>query len=200
MPPVLQAALATALWCCGHSLFTTHRWRGFVRRRLPGYRPWERLVYVATATVTLAVLVLWLRGLPERPVWAWHGPWQFLRAGGLAAAALLMALGARSYDGRGFLGVRQARDHLAGREPAETPFSADGILGVVRHPWYTATLLLLVCGLPFSDINLAWRGVFVLYTLVGTELEERKLLADLGHTYAAYRRRVPRFLPRPRRR
>jgi protein-S-isoprenylcysteine O-methyltransferase Ste14 len=200
MPPALQAALATALWCVGHSLFITHRWQAFLRRRAPRVRPWERLVYVAWATLSLGVLVLWLRGLPARPLWDWHGPWQVPRWAGLGAAGLLFWLGARGYDGRGFLGLRQIRDHRAGRVPRDPPFRTDGILGRVRHPWYTGTLLVLVCGLPFSDVNLAWRGVFVLYTLVGTELEERKLLAELGATYGDYRRRVPRFLPRPRRR
>ena len=55
---------------------------------------------------------------------------------------------------------------------------------------------------PWTDVNLVWRGIFLAYTLIGTELEERKLLRDIGTPYAEYRSRVPRFFPglRPRRR
>ena len=70
-----------------------------------------------------------------------------------------------------------------------------GILGIIRHPWYTATLILLVFCTDVTDVNLVWRLVFAVYTLVGTELEERKLLQDLGREYADYRRRVPRYFP-----
>jgi len=195
MPPSLQAALATALWCTWHSFFVTHGWRRFVQRYLVRYQPFERLVYVLTATVTFGALAVWLRGLPQQPVWDWAGGWQVVRFLGLGLALLLFGLGARSYDGRGFLGLRQIADRMAGREHRDPPFRSDGILGMIRHPWYTGTLAVLVFALPFTDVNLAWRGVFLVYTLIGTELEERKLLADLGETYAAYRRRVPRFLP-----
>jgi protein-S-isoprenylcysteine O-methyltransferase Ste14 len=68
-------------------------------------------------------------------------------------------------------------------------------LAVIRHPWYTGTLILLVFCLPYTDVNLVWRAIFVLYTLIGTELEERKLLKEIGKEYAAYRARVPRFFP-----
>ncbi|MBK9471385.1 MAG: hypothetical protein IPO18_03755 [bacterium] len=117
---------------------------------------------------------------------------------GLAEAAFLFWAGARAYDNRHFLGLAQMRDYAAGRQPAEPPFRAGGILGVIRHPWYSGTLLLLVFMLPWTDVNLAWRGVFLLYTLLGCELEERKLLRDIGAPYAEYRRQVGRYWPRRR--
>ncbi|HPF69210.1 MAG TPA: hypothetical protein PLQ13_00950 [Candidatus Krumholzibacteria bacterium] len=200
MPLPLQAALATALWCALHSVFVTHRWRRFVEGSLPSYRPWQRLAYVAASGLSFLVLALWLRALPDRTLWTWSGAWRWVQLAGLAEAGLLFVLGARAYDGRAFLGLRQAADHLAGRPPREPVFRTAGILGAVRHPWYAGTLLLLAFGLPVTDVNLAWRGVMAAYVLVGTELEERKLLADIGPAYADYRRRVPRFGLPPRRR
>ena len=84
---------------------------------------------------------------------------------------------------------------MAGREHRNPPFRSDGILGVIRHPWYTGTILFLVFSLPVTDVNWVWRVVFLLYTIIGTELEERKLLVEIGDQYRDYRRNVPRFFP-----
>lgn len=200
MTAPLQAALATTLWCVLHSLFVTHAWRRFVARNLPSYEPWQRFAYVAVGTVTFLFLALWLRSLPERTLWVWEGWWRWVRGLGLADAGLLFLLGARVHDGNTFLGLRRLADHAAGRPPRAATFRQDGILGIIRHPWYLGTVLLLVFCLPYTDVNLAWRGVMLVYVLVGTELEERKLLRDLGNDYADYRRRVPRFVPLLRRR
>lgn len=196
--PLVAVTAWTAAWCVLHSLLATHRWRDLVRRLFPRWHVFNRLVYVAASTLTLLLLLAWLRTLPERTLFAWRGVWSVARWLGLAEAAFLGWAGLRAYDNRHFLGLTQARDFAAGRPPAEPPFRTDGILAVVRHPWYSATLLLLVFGLPWTDVNLAWRGVFLLYTLVGCELEERKLLKEIGPPYAAYRREVGRYWPRRR--
>nr|MEE4266759.1 hypothetical protein [Candidatus Krumholzibacteria bacterium] len=198
----LQVALATAVWCFFHSFFITHLWRDTVCRRVPACAPYGRIVYVVASSLSLAVWFWWVNGLPAATVWEWSGLWQVIRVVGLLEAVVLFILGSRAFDGRAFLGLRQVTDHQAGREPTPPAFSTAGVLGVIRHPWYTGTLILLVFGLPYTDVNLVWRAVFLAYTLLGTELEERKLLKELGPVYADYRQQVPRFFPRlkPRRR
>lgn len=190
----------SALWCALHSLLITDRWQRALGRRWPLWPVFGRLVYVAGSAVSLAALGWWLFSLPERPLWGWPGPWAWARGLGLAEAGLLFWLGARAYDGRAFLGLGPLRDYALGRPPPPAPLRRDGILAVIRHPWYAGGLLLCVFCLPFSDVNLVWRSVFFLYTLLGTELEERRLLRERGAEYAEYRRRVPRFCPWPGRR
>ncbi|MCB1184474.1 hypothetical protein KDM41_13680 [bacterium] len=199
-PHLAWIALATALWCALHSLLITHAARRLVRRLFPRWHVFDRLVYVGVSTASLALLAVWVRSQPAVTLWDWPGWWGIVRWLGLAEAGVLFWLGSRAYDGRAFLGLRQAADWAAGREPRPAPFRTEGILGVIRHPWYTATLVVLVFCLPVTDVNLVWRAVLAVYTVVGTELEERKLLRDVGPAYAAYRARVPRFLPLPFRR
>jgi protein-S-isoprenylcysteine O-methyltransferase Ste14 len=201
--PVLESnliavAVWTTVWCLGHSWFVSHTWRNLVRRHFPRYHVFSRLVYVIFSLLSLGVLMSWIRTLPEVTLFAWPGWWTWVRWLCLSEAVFLFWLGTRSYDNRSFLGLTQALDYLAGRPTRESPFRAAGILAVVRHPWYTGTLILLIFCLPFTDVNLVWRAVFLIYTLVGTELEERKLLHDFGAGYADYRARVPRFFPDPR--
>lgn len=185
---------ATAVWCLFHSLLIGHRWRGLIQRRCPGLSRYRRLAYALGSTISLAVLLLWIRTLPETMIWSWTGGWSWLRWAGLAEAGFLFWQGARIYDGLDFLGLR----HVTDPDPSsasEPPLRTDGVLGTIRHPWYSGAILLLVFGQSVTDVNLVWRAVLVVYILIGTELEERKLLADLGEVYADYRRRVPRFVP-----
>ena len=194
---LLWTALFTALWCFGHSLLVTHTVRDRVRALFPRYYIFDRIIYVIFSTASLGLLFIWLRTLPVQMLWDWPGWWQWVRWAGLAEAGLLFWLGAYHYNGRSFLGLTQIRDFVAGRAPEPPSFSTDGILAVIRHPWYTGTLVFLAFCLPLTDVNLVWRFVLAIYVLVGTELEERKLLRELGETYAAYRRQVPRFFPLP---
>ena len=190
-----SVAVWTTVWCLGHSWFVSHTWRDLVRRHFPRYHVFSRLVYVIFSLLSLGVLMSWIRILPAVTLFDWPGWWAWVRWLGIFEAVFLFWLGTRSYDNRSFLGVTQAVGYLSGRPTGEPRFRSAGILAVIRHPWYTGTLILIVFCLPFTDVNLVWRAIFLVYTLVGTELEERKLLKDFGAGYAAYRARVPRFFP-----
>jgi protein-S-isoprenylcysteine O-methyltransferase Ste14 len=195
MTDLVLVGVLTTLWCIFHSFFVSHFWRGQVQRHFPRYHVFSRLVYVVFSTLSLLILMLWIRTLPTATLFTWTGGWAWIRLLGLAEAGFLFWLGIRSYDNRSFLGLTQAVNYLKGVSASEPAFRTGGILAVIRHPWYTGTLILLVFCLPYTDVNLVWRLVFLAYTLIGTQLEERKMLRDLGETYAAYRREVPRFFP-----
>ncbi len=193
---LMKVGLACAAWCFFHSLLVTHWWDRTLRRMAPRAHVLGRFGYVAFNTVTWFALMIWIRTLPERALWNWPGGWAVLRWAGLLAALWLFWAGSRVFDNRTFLGLSQLRAWLR-REPAPTPpFRQTGILRRIRHPWYGGSILFFLFCLPVTDINAVWRGVFLLYTLIGTELEERKLLRELGDSYAEYRRQVPRYVPR----
>lgn len=73
-----------------------------------------------------------------------------------------------------------------------------GLLGMVRHPLYLATIL-LTSGWVLLDLNLWSFSTWVLilgYIWIGTRWEEQKLISKFGKTYEAYRKKVPMLLPR----
>ncbi len=195
MATLFQIGLVASAWCFLHSFFITHRWNGLVRRLLPHHHFLNRLVYVAFSTVSFGLMAWWFFRLPAQMIWDWPGWWSWVRWAGLLLAVWLFWLGSRAYDGKAFLGLRQWQDFLADRESREPPFRTVGVLGWIRHPWYTGTFLFLVFSLSVTDVNLVWRVVFFIYTIIGTELEERKLVVDIGERYQEYRGDVPRFLP-----
>lgn len=188
MAPSLQAAMAAAAWCALHSLLV-----GCCR-----LRPWARLAYNVAAGVTLLALLLWTRTLDAEVLARWHGPWQLLRGALLAAGVSIGWQGALSHDNGEFLGLRQLREGVREERP---PLTRHGILGRVRHPWYLAGILVLPTWPgAFTDVNVAWRGVFMAYLVVGSWIEDARLARAYGEEFLRYRKEVPGLIPRPRRR
>ena len=69
----------------------------------------------------------------------------------------------------------------------------------VRHPWYALSLVLLWTR-DMSTALLVSALAITAYFVVGSWLEERKLLARFGPAYGQYMARVPGLVPRPWRR
>jgi len=192
---VIGVAFLWAGWCVLHSLLITARANAWVRRRGGAVAGASRLVYNLVAVVTLFPVLWYQFSLPARPLFAFGGAWRILQGFLLGYAVVMFVAGQRSYRMGIFLGTRQWRDFREGRPPADPPFRTTGALRWVRHPWYSGALALLWVFGPVTDVNLAARLVLGAYLVVGTLLEERKLLAEIGEPYAAYRRRVPMLVP-----
>ncbi|RPH38077.1 MAG: DUF1295 domain-containing protein, partial [Desulfobulbaceae bacterium] len=71
-----------------------------------------------------------------------------------------------------------------------------GVFGLTRHPWYLGSLLLIWSILPgYSAVDLLVSTILSVYLVIGTFLEERKLLAEYGDAYRRYQHQVPMMLP-----
>jgi protein-S-isoprenylcysteine O-methyltransferase Ste14 len=65
---------------------------------------------------------------------------------------------------------------------------------MIRHPWYIAGILLVWAG-DVSLSTLLINIVIIAYFVVGTFLEERKLLLEFGDRYREYQENVSMFIP-----
>ena len=93
-------------------------------------------------------------------------------------------------------GMRQVWLSLRGKPYTPLKFNEPTLYRYMRHPLYLG-LLLAIWATPVMTVAHLFFAVGVLgYILVGIQLEERDLIANLGATYASYRRRVPMLLPR----
>ena len=70
----------------------------------------------------------------------------------------------------------------------------DGLHRYVRHPLYSG-LFLMLWGHAQTEFALATAFWGSVYLVIGTLFEERRLIARYGQAYAAYRSRVPAFVP-----
>ena len=189
----LAYALAWASFGAIHSLLA----RDFIKIRLrPKLGAAYRLAYNGLAAAHL--LAVWWVG---RTVFAGAAGFAlagWIRGGLLAveiAGWLLMAVALGGYDLGRLGGLRQIRARRLGvSEPEDEPLRLDGLHRFVRHPVYAAGFLIL-WGRVAGEFDLATALWGSLYLVAGARFEERWLARHYGEAYAAYRRRVPAFIP-----
>jgi protein-S-isoprenylcysteine O-methyltransferase Ste14 len=69
-----------------------------------------------------------------------------------------------------------------------------GVLGLMRHPWYTAFIIFLWAR-DFDLAGLITNSVLTAYIFIGTCLEERKLITEFGQAYRDYQEKVSMLFP-----
>jgi len=190
-------AILWLLWCAQHSLLISHRLTSFIQEKLPAAMVWYRLVYNLFAFVTLIPIVLYTGWEGGPPVLTWQGWTVALRLILLVLAVVLFYGGAARYDLDTFLGLRQLREKRwqVTLAPGEE-FSGSGVFGVTRHPWYLGSLFFIWS--VFSQYTAAMFCAAVVlsgYLVVGTWLEERKILQSFPDTYGAYQQKVSMLFP-----
>jgi protein-S-isoprenylcysteine O-methyltransferase Ste14 len=112
----------------------------------------------------------------------------------LACGILLVVAGGRHYSLGQFIGISQLRGACSRGMATGGGIDSSGVLGLVRHPWYTAVVLLIWAG-DLDVAALVSNGVLTVYIVVGTLLEERKLVHEFGDAYRSYQGRVSMFIP-----
>ncbi len=189
----LLYALAWSIFGGAHSLLAAE---GVKRPFRALFGAGYRLAYNLFAAIELAVVVVagwWLLGHGLRFDWP-----PALELGRMVVAAtgwVVLIVGLRSYDLGRFAGTFQLKHRRRTPTPPENEeLRLDGLHVFVRHPLYAAGFLIF-WGRVESELDLATAIWASLYLLVGTRLEERKLVRLHGTRYLNYRERVPAFLP-----
>jgi methanethiol S-methyltransferase len=173
-----------------HSLLASTRFQAF----LPQGKRYFRLAYNLFNLALFAALCFGLYQQPGANLWQSNN---FTTGGSilcLLSGSLLAIAAFRNSDGAEFIGIR----HL--QNDAPTPpgtLVTTGLNAWVRHPLYSATMLLLIgiclCW-PFKNIIFAAIGLTV-YLPMGIYWEEIKLRNNYGEAYRRYQQQVKRLIP-----
>jgi protein-S-isoprenylcysteine O-methyltransferase Ste14 len=192
---LIALSLAWIVYGALHSVLAAQGIKRQVAAHLPRLMPAYRLLYNLFAGVAL-LPILWLLWCDPGPwLWRWHGgPAWVLNGLALLATGLLLA-GPGLYDLSEFLGLRQLRERREVPEDQE-PFRISTLHRYVRHPWYALSLV-LIWTRDMSAAMLVSALWITAYFILGSRLEERKLLLRFGDVYRDYMTRVPGLLPRP---
>jgi protein-S-isoprenylcysteine O-methyltransferase Ste14 len=194
MKNILFLCAAWAFYCTIHSLLATEKTQHIITTRFSFLRNSYRLFYNIVAVLSLVVPITAMRAMPSMALWRWSGPWLILQYTILLAVAGGFVWTARFYDMKFFFGISQ--------KTAQNPKNSRPTLTIspmhrfVRHPWYFLGIVFLWS----RDMDLArlvTAACLTLYFIVGSRLEETRLVRVFGDTYREYQKAVPALLPLP---
>jgi methanethiol S-methyltransferase len=183
------------VWCFLHSFLITPAVTGFVQKRFEKAYRYYRVYYNFIALISLIPVLIYSFSIKGMPVFRWEGPFRIVQ-GILAVSALLLFIGgARSYDLARFLGIRQVRENSpCSLLTNDCRLDTGGILGMVRHPWYAGGIL-IVWTRNLDMAAILTSSVISGYFLIGTFLEEKKLISEFGEKYIDYQQHVSMLFP-----
>lgn len=180
-----------------HSLLAADGPKALLRPLVPDR--FYRLCYNGIAASLAAILFIGYLCMEKTRLWS-PNPVLPYPGGLLVLAGILWAgkaLG--SYDLGEFTGLSQWK---TGSQPRHGSLIVRGLNAQVRHPLYFGTLLILWGFFLIwpNDAVLVFALLSTAYLVVGSRLEEKKLVAQFGEAYRKYQLEVPMLVPLKRRR
>jgi protein-S-isoprenylcysteine O-methyltransferase Ste14 len=158
---------------------------------------WQRFAYNGISVITLVPSLLLLMLLPDHVLYRVPPPYLWLAIGVQGIGIIGFLWGLLLVDVWRLAGIRQVLAYLSGDKlplPPE-PLQERGIYAVVRHPLYFFGLLML-WSTPVMTLNIVMLNVgATIYLIVGSLIEERRLLRAYGERYRQYCERVPWLVP-----
>jgi protein-S-isoprenylcysteine O-methyltransferase Ste14 len=190
---ILNHIILAMLWiiyCVLHSVLASEGLKRKLRLQMKNYK-WYRLWYTLFAFVFLGIVLYYQISIPTIKLFAASN--LLLIAGSIIcfSGILLMAICIRKY----FMNLSGLRNLVI--ENFSNELQITGIHKYVRHPLYLGTfgfiwgLFLL---LPYLSLLIAG-AIITIYTLIGIELEEQKLIKEFGKRYVNYQVTVPKLIP-----
>jgi len=179
-----------------HSFLISIRFTNLMIRLLKNYYAFFRLFYVTISLILLIPLINYTSQLDDKVIITYESPVSIIRYI-LISGSLLMFFWAFffNYDSLSFFGIRQILN--LGKEKKINPqegIKRNGLLGIMRHPMYLALIIYLWCQ-TFRVVDIVINSLLTIYVIVGTMLEERKLVLEFGDEYIKYKKEVPMLIP-----
>lgn len=174
-----------------HSLFAADWVKGLIDRVLKTQFRYYRLIY-STLFIVLLLPLIWLT-FSGMPTFLFTSSWaRLLGVVGVISGIWVLVWAGGYFDQGEFMGIAQVKG-----KAADTRLILEGPYRIVRHPLYFGTLLLFSgLFLLYPTIRVAGTTLVVFtYLVIGSRLEERKLLAFYGAEYATYMKTVKGLIP-----
>jgi len=191
----LWLAVFLIIWCVVHSAMISVHFTDYVKSKFGRKFRFYRLFFNVVAAASLTPLGLYAYSMQSQPIFHWEGYLRICQIIMLVIVVLLFFAGARHYSILQLLGIRQLKEGILYNVLNEhTELDTTGILGVIRHPWYAAVIVLIWArSLDASAILV--NVIFTGYLVIGSFLEEQKLILEFGEKYREYQRKVSMFVP-----
>lgn len=171
-----------------HSLMADKKIKRKIKAVLDNKFKYYRLIYVVISSAGLLIL-LFLNANIDSPDLIEPTGWvRYLSLMFAAFGVIILKIAFRSYHFSSFVGMTPLLPQ---------PLITDGLLGSVRHPIYSGTVLIVIGFWLFSPdlpTTVSVACIFV-YLPIGIYLEEKKLIDEFGEQYIRYRKNTPAIFP-----
>lgn len=182
-----------------HSALADQRLKTIIIERLSDriYHGWYRLFYNLFAIMTIVPLLLMLGWQPSPIMYQIPERLQplftLLQIVGLVGLVVSLL----QIDSLRFMGVKQAYAYLnnAALPLAGEPLTKRGLYGVVRHPLYLFSLITLWFVPVMTQAMVVFNVLVTLYFLIGSRIEEQRMVRYYGTEYTQYQSEVPWLIP-----
>lgn len=205
-----RVAAATTVFALWHSLLCSRAAKEGAKKLIGERRgaAWYRLFFIAQSFSTSGALVLFILGQPSRTLYDRRGAARAASWMGQAACLLLGWRALRDLEPRHFAGVESAQSlrddeaiiELEAQGPpreSDGEIRATGVYRWSRHPLEWAPILLLWLTPRLKTNWLAFNLLAVLYSLLGSIHEEKRLLQKDPEGFAEYQKQVSFFFGKP---
>jgi protein-S-isoprenylcysteine O-methyltransferase Ste14 len=179
-----------------HSFLISIRFTNLMARLLKNYYAFYRLFYVLISLILLIPLINYTSQLDDKIFITYESPVSVIRHI-LIAGSLIMFFWAFffNYDSLSFFGIRQILNFGKEKKTSQQEgIKRNGLLGIMRHPMYLALIIYLWCQ-TFRVIDIVINTLLTIYVIIGTILEEKKLVLEFGDEYRKYQQEVPMLIP-----
>jgi len=195
----MKYLLIVFLWtgyCALHSFLISTGFTNLMIRLLKHWYAYYRVFYVLLSFILLVPLINFTVQSDQNIIIAYSYPMSVIRSI-LTWGSLIMFAWAFffNYDALSFFGIRQILNRRKTKnisQPGE--LKRNGLLGIVRHPMYFA-LIIYLWSQTSRVVDIVVNLVLTLYIIIGTRLEEKKLILEFGETYVRYQKEVPMLIP-----
>ncbi len=195
----MKYLFVASLWigyCALHSYLISIGFTNLMTRLLKNYYAFYRFFYNLVSLILLIPLINFTAQSDSKIILTYDYPLSIIRYA-LISGSLLMFFWAFffNYDSLSFFGIRQILNFGKPKKinPSEE-IRRNGLLGIMRHPMYFALIVFLWCH-TFRIMDIIINTVLTLYIIIGTKLEEKKLVLEFGDTYIKYQKEIPMLIP-----
>jgi protein-S-isoprenylcysteine O-methyltransferase Ste14 len=195
----MKYILIALLWsgyCALHSYLISIRFTNLMTRILKNYYVFYRFSFILISIGLLVPLINLTTELDNQVIITYTYILSVVRYV-LIWVSLLLFFWAFffNYDSLSFFGIRQMLNF--GKKTKVHPsgeVKKTGLLGIIRHPMYFALIIYIWCQ-TFTVSAIIVNIVLTGYIIIGTKLEENKLVLEFGETYVKYQQEVPMLIP-----
>lgn len=174
-----------------HSALASNEVKEMARKTIISADRHFRLLYSFISIAGLVFLGWIISDIPSKQLFSMSG-WNRVIGMLVGMTGIFVAVFAFApYSIKGFLGFSD--------EKQSNELITTGLNGSVRHPLYSATILIVIGAFLFipTDVMLINALCIFAYLPIGIHFEEKKLIEIYGDRYRQYKKNVPAVLPRP---